>query len=94
MPNSHYQDGFDYSYSGIELYMIDGQIILGDVAEGSPAAEAGLKEGDILIGINNILGQNLQLFKAALQAAGEKIKIIVNREGELMEFSFRVKSIL
>ena len=94
MPNSHYQDGFDYSYSGIELYMIDGQIILGDVATGSPAAAAGLKEGDILIGINNIIGQNLQLFKAALQAAGEKIKIIINREGELMEFSFRVKSIL
>jgi hypothetical protein len=94
MPNSHYQDGFDYSYSGIELYMIDGQIILGDVAEGSPAAAAGLREGDILIGINNIIGQNLQLFKAALQAAGEKIKIIINREGELMEFSFRVKSIL
>ena len=94
MPNSHYQDGFDYSYSGIELYMIDGQIILGDVAMGSPAAAAGLKEGDILIGINNILGQNLQLFKAALQAAGEKIKVIVTREGELMEFSFRIKSIL
>ena len=94
LPNSHYHDGFDYSYSGIELYMIDGQIILGDVATGSPAAAAGLKEGDILIGINNIIGQNLQLFKAALQAAGEKIKIIVNREGELMEFSFRIKSIL
>lgn len=94
MPNSHYQDGFDYAYSGIELYMIDGQIILGDVALGSPAATAGLKEGDLVIGINNILGQNMQLFKAALQAAGEKIKIIVNRDGELMEFTFRIKSIL
>ncbi|HET6767708.1 MAG TPA: aspartyl protease family protein [Chitinophagaceae bacterium] len=94
MPNSHYLDGFDYAYSGIELYMIDGQIILGDVATGSPAAAAGLQEGDVLIGINNILGQNLQLFKAALQAAGEKIKVIVNREGELLEFSFRIKSIL
>lgn len=94
VPNSHYQDGFDYAYSGIELYMIDGIIILGDVATGSPAEAAGLKEGDILIGINNILGQNIQVFKTALQATGEKIKMIVNRNGELLEYTFRIKSIL
>ena len=94
MPNSHYLEGFDYAYSGIELYMIDGRIILGDVATGSPAEAAGLKEGDIVIGINNVLGQNLQLFKTALQAAGEKIKIIVNRDGDLLEYTFKIKSIL
>jgi predicted metalloprotease with PDZ domain len=53
-----------------------------------------LKEGDEVISINNILGQNLQLFKSALQAQGEKIRMIVNREGELMEFHFKIKSIL
>lgn len=93
MANSHYGDGFDYAYSGIELYMIDGHIILGDVAKGSPAALAGLKEGDIVVGINNILGQNLQLFKTALQAAGEKVKLIVTRDGDLMEFTFKIKTI-
>ena len=94
IPNSHYQEGFDYAYSGIELYMIDGNIILGDVAAGSPAELAGLKEGDEVISINNILGQNLQLFKSALQAQGEKVRMIVNRDGELMEFHFKIKSIL
>lgn len=93
MPNSHYQDGFDYAYSGVELYYIDGKIIIGDVATGSPAALAGLHEGDELISINNILGQNMQLFKSALQAQGEKIRMIVNRDGDLMEFNFRIKSI-
>ncbi len=94
MPNSHYQEGFDYAYSGIELYMVDGIIILGDVATGSPAEAAGLKEGDVLIGINNLLGQNIQAFKTALQAPGEKIKMIVNRNGELLEYTFKIKSIL
>ena len=94
MPNSHYQEGFDYAYSGIELYMIDGKIILGDVATGSPAAIAGLKEGDEVIGINNVLGKNLQTFKTALQGQGEKIRMIVNRDGDLMEFVFKIKSIL
>jgi predicted metalloprotease with PDZ domain len=74
--------------------MIDGKIILGDVANGSPAESAGLKEGDEVIGINNILGKNLQLFKSALQQQGEKVRMIVNRDGDLMEFTFKIKSIL
>ena len=94
MPNSHYLESFDYAYSGIELYDIDGLIILGDVATGSPAAVAGLKEGDELIGINNLIGQHLQQFKSALQVAGEKIRMIIRRDGQLIEFNFKIKSIL
>lgn len=94
MPNSKYGEGFDYAYSGIELYYVDGKIILGDVAEKSPAAAAGLKEGDEVIGINNVITQSLQVFKQALQGQGDKIRIIIRRNGELMEFTFRVKSIL
>jgi predicted metalloprotease with PDZ domain len=76
------------------LYDIDGLIILGDVATGSPAAVAGLKEGDELIGINNLIGQHLQQFKSALQVAGEKIRMIIRRDGQLIEFNFKIKSIL
>src|SRR6188768_3507574 len=94
LPNSHYQESFDYAYSGVELYNIDGQIVLGDVATGSPAALAGLKEGDVVIGINNLIGQHLQQYKTTLQAAGQKIRIIITRDGKLMEFNFKVKSIL
>ena len=92
-PNSHYNDLFDYAYSGIELYYVDDKVILGDVAEGSPAALAGLKEGDVVFGINKIVGNNLQQFKLALQSANDKIKIIVTRNGVLMEFNFKIKSI-
>jgi hypothetical protein len=94
MPNGHYTNQFDYAYSGVELYMIDGKIVLGDVADGSPAASAGLKEGDELIGINNLLGKDLQAYKSALQAQGEKVKLIITRNGELMQFTFKIKSIL
>lgn len=93
VPNTHYNDQFDYSYCGIELYYVDGRIILGDVAEKSPAALAGLKEGDVVIAINKNLNQNLNQYKQALQNPGEKIRMLVNRDGELMEFEFKVKSI-
>ena len=94
MPNSHYQDPFDYAYSGVELYYVDGAIVLGDVAIKSPAEAAGLKEGDVLIGINNLLGQNIQQYKSVLQSAGQKIRMIISRDGQLMEFSFKIKSLL
>jgi hypothetical protein len=93
-PNSHFLEPFDYSYSGIELYFINGEIIVGDVAEGSPAQASGLQEGDIVIAINRVFNQNLTQLKAALQNAGDRVKIIVKRKGELKVFDFKIRSIL
>ena len=94
LPNSHYNDYFDYAYTGIELYYVDGRIIIGDVAKNSPAEEAGLLEGDVVVGINKNFSQNMSQYKNALQATGEKLKIIVQRSGQLMDFTLRVKNIL
>ena len=92
-PNSHFGDGFDYSYPGIELYMVDGKIIVGDVAKGSSAESVGIKEGDEVLGINKNFTQNLNQYKIALQVPGDKIKLIIRRGGELLSYEFRVKSI-
>lgn len=94
VPNSHFGDPFDYSYSGIELYQIDGRIIVGDVAKGSPAELAGVKEEDIVVAVNNNFSQNLQQYKASIQSTGERLKLILNRNGELLSFNFKVKNIL
>ena len=93
VPNSHYRDPFDYSYTGIELYLIDGQIELGSVAKGSPAEVAGLKEGDIVVAVNNDFTQNFQRYKNVLLAPNAKIKLIVRRNGELIQTEMKVKSI-
>lgn len=92
-PNTHYSDVFDYSYSGIELYLLNGVIIVGDVAKGSPAEAVGLKEGDEVIAINKNLLHNLNAYKIALQAPNQKIKIIIRRGEEMKEFEFKVRSI-
>jgi hypothetical protein len=92
-PNSHFGDPFDYAYTGIELYYVNGLIIIGDVAKDSPAEKVGVKEGDIVIAVNRNFEQNLQHLKASLQNAGQ-VKLIIKRDNELMEFQFKVKSIL
>ncbi len=92
-PNSHYGESFDYSYSGVELYLIDGLIIVGDVAKGSPAEAAGLKEGDHVLAVNRNFSQNLNQYKILLQAPNERVKIIFRRDGVLNEVEFKIKSI-
>jgi len=93
VPNSHFHDPFDYSYSGIELYFEEGQVVIGDVAKGSPAESIGLLEGDVVLSINNNFNQNLQQYKAAIQNAGQRIKLIILRAGKPMQFELRVRSI-
>lgn len=94
VPNSHYNEPFDYSYTGIELYYIDGAIIIGDVAKDSPAEKAGLQEGDVVVAVNKNFSQNLQQYKAAIQTTGDRLQLVIQRNGELIQFSFKVKSIL
>jgi hypothetical protein len=94
VPNTHYNDPFDYAYTGVELYMIDGVITVGDVAKGSPAEEGGLKEGDEIVSVNRNFSNNLTQYKHAMQAINEKVKIIVRRKGHLAEIEFKAKSIL
>ena len=94
-PNTHFRDPFDYSYTGLGLYWIEGQIRVGDVMKDSPAEKAGFKVDDIVLGINNNLSQNLQLYKSMLQNTGDRVKVLVSRsDTSRVELSLKVKSIL
>ncbi len=94
VPNSHYRDPFDYSYTGLGIYWINGEIRIGDIMEGSPADKAGFKVDDVIVAVNNNFSGNLQTYKTMLQNIGEKVRFIVRRSTGLVELSLRVKSIL
>lgn len=94
VPNKHFDEPFDYAYSGIELYLIEGEVMIGDVAKGSPAEAAGLQEGDIIIGVNNMINGTLQQMKDAVNKSGDKVRLLIRRNGELLQYDFRVKNIL
>jgi hypothetical protein len=94
VPNTHFREPFDYSYSGIELYYTDGQTVIGNVSEGSPAEQGGVKVGDIVMAINNNFSQNFNQYKTSLQSSNERVKLVVRRKEELIQISFKVKTIL
>jgi hypothetical protein len=94
LPNSHFSDPFDYSYSGLSIYNIDGRVLIEDIIKDSPADKAGFMLGDEILGIGNNLNQNIQAYKTALQVAGQKVKVIIRRDGDLQTIILYVGSIL
>ena len=77
LPNSHFNESFDYAYTGLGLYFIDGRIIAEDVIKGSPADKAGIRMGDELISVGKNISYNIQAYKNILQTPNEEIKLIV-----------------
>ncbi len=93
-PNTHFKDIFDYSYTGLGMYLVDGEVTIMDVMEGSPAQAAGLKEGDIVLAIDNNFTKNIQVYKNMLQRPGQKLKFLVLREDGPVLLTLKIRSIL
>lgn len=93
-PNSHFRDQFDYSYTGLGIYLIDGEIEVVDVMAGSPAEAAGFKSGDLIMAIENNFSHNIQAYKNLLQTPGVRLKVLVLRKAGPVVLSLKVKSIL
>ncbi len=93
MPNSHYKDLFDYSYTGMSMYYINGKVLLTDIQKGGPAEQAGVQEGDELFAIENNFTHSILVYKNILQNAGNKIKLIVFRNGQPQVLYLRVRRI-
>lgn len=94
VPNTRFRDPFDYSYTGLGIYKIDTEVIVVDIMKGSPAEKAGFLPGDVILAMNGNFSRNIQLYKGMLQNVGEKIKVLVLREGSPSMLTLKVGSIL
>lgn len=94
LPNTHFTDLFDYAYTGLGIYYIDGKIIVIDVIDDSPAQKAGFIAEDEVISVGNNLSHNIQSYKNMLQIPNQKIKVIVKRGKDLLQLLLKTESIL
>ncbi|MEP7254435.1 MAG: aspartyl protease family protein [Ferruginibacter sp.] len=92
-PNSHFSENFDYAYTGLGIYYVDGKIIVEDVIPGSPADKAHFKLNDEVISVDKNVSLNMQMYKNILQTPNMSIKVIVKRDGVLKELSIYTLSI-
>jgi predicted aspartyl protease len=93
-PNSHFNDAFDYAYTGLGVYYVDGKVLIEDVVEGSPGAKAGFQTGDVILAINDNYSNDIQKYKQLMQNPGEKLRFLILRKDERFEIYMKPKSIL
>ena len=94
LPNTHFNEAFDYSYTGMGIYFINGDVIVEDVLAGSPAEHAGIKIGDRILAIDKNFTNNIQAYKNLLQTTGSKLNLVIIRDGLPLTITLKVKSIL
>lgn len=93
LPNSHFHDAFDYSYTGLGIFQQNNLILVSDVIPGSPAAKAGLAENDIVVAVENNLSNNLQTYKQILMQSGKRVRLVLARNNEVFETTLHIHSI-
>lgn len=93
IPNSHYQDPFDYSYTGLVIYFVDGRVEVTDVMKDSPAEKAGFEPGDLLVSVANNFSNDIQQYRDLLKVSGTKVSVIIRRDNTLMQMKLPIKSI-
>jgi len=93
LPNTHYYDEFDFGYTGLAIYYLDGRIIVDDVIENSPGSRAGLKSGDEIFAVGNNFSYNIQVYKNLLQVPNRDIKLLIKREDKFLSLTIRTQSI-
>lgn len=93
-PNKHYLDSFDYSYTGLGFYLIDGAITVTDVIKDSPAEKAGFMLDDVIIGVEGNFSNNIQAYKVLMQNARTRLRVVIMRKGLPQIIYLKVKSIL
>jgi predicted metalloprotease with PDZ domain len=94
IPNSNFGEAFEYAYTGLSLYDNNGKVVIEDIIPNSPGDKAGFLPGDLILSINNNFSNDIRQYKTILQSVTQKIKFLVNRDGELLEIKMKPINIM
>lgn len=92
-PNTHFKEPFDYSYTGLGIYLINGEIRVIDVIKDSPGEKAGFLSDDIIFSVETNFSKNIQAYKNIFQNAIGKVKVVVFRQQTPIVLTLDVKDI-
>lgn len=94
LPNSHFNENFEYGYTGFSIYYVNGKIIVDDIIKDSPAEKAGFQLDDEIVSVGKNFSNNIQQYKDILQEPNVKIQVIIRRKGSLHTIMLNTSSIL
>ena len=81
-------------YLGVVVVDLKGKPVIDAVAPGSPAEEAGLKEGDVVLTLDGTATAGAAWVRDALRAklAGDKVSLTLERDGKTVAASAKLKA--
>ena len=92
-PNTHFNEAFDYSYTGLGIYLIDGEIRVIDVMPNSPGDKAGFLAGDVIFSVESNISKNIQAYKNLFQNSIGKIKVVIFRDQQPLVLTININDI-
>jgi C-terminal processing protease CtpA/Prc len=92
---THYPTNFDLYYPGFEAFMLKDpqQVVVGGI-ETSPASDAGVRYGDIIVSVNGtpVAGKSSSEVETMLSSVQpSSITLLIERAGEKRRFSFPLR---
>ena len=81
-PNQLFDKAFQYPMSGLSFVQRDGIISIDHVIENSPAALAGIKEGDVVLSVNEMIYNDLNKMREEFQKEGESVNLVLKTKVE------------
>ena len=91
------QNSNTITFSSTYKFEVEPELIISDIRPDSPADQAGLKIGDVVLSINNRNLSSLTLQNAIDQfygPDGKRIKMTIEREGVIMKYFFKLRDLL
>lgn len=99
-PNKYFKEKFEFDKSGLVLLATGvrlNQIRVHDVIEGSPADEAGVKPGDVIVRANSLPSSFMTveyMHNLLSKREGKRIRLVLSRNGEKVKVSFRLRKLI
>jgi hypothetical protein len=95
-PNAHLSEEDQEDKSGISVVVAGPDLKVFEVAQveaGTPAAEAGVRKGDIIAGVDEEAAADLTLaeLRDLFRQVGHRYKLVISRSGETLEMTVQMR---
>ena len=95
-PTRHFAEPYEIDMSGMELVTDGDDLLIDDVDEHSAAAEAGVRDGDILVAVNGrpAVEFSLDQIRNMFMHDGKEFSLTLKRDGKLLPIRLKLKRII
>jgi len=94
-PSVYYKDAFDIPLTGFTIKKSNQKIVIGDVIQGTEAAQKGIQSGDEIYSINKVSHTDLKSYRELLKKEGQTIQLVLKKaSGKEEMIELKLESLL